>query len=169
MKKIDFYYQGEGVHEIQHLEVSADQRFADIKSRLAEGHGFSKDTLVFLEDSDEPIDEQDLVSERACGCSIKAHFHRCRQIEVQVTFNGKTAERRFGPGTTVARVKRWAAEREFCMSPEEASEHVLQLAGTHDRPAPGTHIGSLTSNRKCRLAFDLLPDERINGGSEVRL
>ena len=29
------------------------------------------------------------------------------------------------------------------MTDEEAGEHVLQIAGTQDRPAPGTHIGTL--------------------------
>ena len=46
---------------------------------------------------------------------------------------------------------------------EEAGEHVLQLAGSHDRPAPGTHIGALTHGKVCGLAFDLVADERVNG------
>jgi hypothetical protein len=84
---------------------------------------------------------------------------------VAVTFNGETVERRFPPSATVARVKRWAAEKKFGMSEEEAGEHVLQIAGTHDRPAPGTHIGALTDDKVCGVAFDLVPDERINGAA----
>jgi hypothetical protein len=57
-------------------------------------------------------------------------------------------------------VKRWATEHKFGMSEEEAGEHVLQIAGGHDRPAPGTHIGSLTDSKVCGLAFDLVADER---------
>jgi hypothetical protein len=51
------------------------------------------------------------------------------------------------------------------MSDEDAGEHVLQIAGTHDRPAPGTHIGTLTDGKVCALAFDLVADERVNGAS----
>ena len=94
---------------------------------------------------------------------LKVHLHSLRQLKVTVTFNGKTIERLFGPGATVARVKRWAAEHEFGMSEEEAGEHVLQIAGKHDRPAPGTHIGALRDGKVRALAFDLVPDERVNG------
>ena len=49
------------------------------------------------------------------------------------------------------------------MTEEEAGEHVLQIVGTQDRPPPGAHIGTLTSCPTCRVHFDLVPDERING------
>ena len=71
--------------------------------------------------------------------------------------------------TTVARVKHWAAQRKFNMSPEEASEHVLQIKGSHDRPAPGTHLGTLAACPQCAVAFDLVPDQRVNGASTERL
>jgi len=51
------------------------------------------------------------------------------------------------------------------MTDEDAGEHVLQVAGSHDRPAPGTHIGALTDGKVCGLAFDLVPDQRVNGAS----
>jgi hypothetical protein len=92
-------------------------------------------------------------------------MHRCRHVEVAVTFNGETVHHRFGPGTTVARVKRWAAERKFGMSEGEATEHVLQLAGTQERPAPGTHLGTFATCPHCQVAFDLVPDQRVNGSA----
>jgi hypothetical protein len=63
----------------------------------------------------------------------------------------------------VGRVKQWAAVHKFHMSEAEAGEHVLQIAGTHDRPAPSTHIGTLTAYPECRLHFSLVPDQRVNG------
>ena len=93
------------------------------------------------------------------------HVHRCRHVEVTVSFNGETVRHHFGPGSTVARVKHWAAVHKFKMTEAEAGEHVLQITGTHDRPAPGTHLGSLVSCPKCAIAFDLVPDQRINGAS----
>ncbi|MBC7283583.1 hypothetical protein [Hoeflea sp.] len=165
MKSIDLFYQGEGVGEIAHIELEPDATFATLKTRLAEKHQIPADALLFIEDEDEPIDEGVLVKERATAKGLKVHFHRCRHVEVTVMFNGETVERRFPPSATVARVKRWAAEKKFGMSEEEAGEHVLQIAGTHDRPAPGTHIGSLTDGKVCSLAFDLVPDERVNGAA----
>lgn len=160
---IDVFYQGEGIQEIEHLEISPDHTFASLKATLTEKHGLASETLIFLEDSDDPMDEVLLVSGHAGQVGLKVHAHRCRHVEVSVMFNNEKAHHRFGPGTTVARVKRWAAEHKFKMSPEEASEHVLQIKGTHNRPAPGTHLGTLATCPKCEVAFDLVPDQRING------
>src|SRR3546814_12480369 len=85
---------------------------------------------------------------------------------VAVTYNGETIDRKFAPGATIARVKRWAAERKFGMTEEEAGEHVLQIAGTHERPAPGTHIGVLPNRKTYGLAFDLVTDERVQRPNE---
>lgn len=169
-KSVDVFYQGEGIRDIQHIEVGPHGSFSDLKALLVEKHGMGSDAevLMFIEDRDEPVEGGLLVHEHAKACIIKVHVHRCRHIEVAVTFNGKTVEHRFGPGTTIARVKKWAAEHKFGMSAEDASEHVLQITGSQERPAPGTHLGSLVSHGQCRLAFDLVPDERVNGywGSE---
>jgi hypothetical protein len=165
MTQIDVFYQGEGVREIEHLELGPDHTFATLKAKLIERHGLAAETLIFLEDSDEPVNELLLVTEHVGPVVLKVHVHRCRHVEVGVTFNNETVHHRFGPGTTIARVKRWAAEHKFKMSPEEASEHVLQIKGTHDRPAPGTHLGTLVTCPKCEVAFDLVPDQRVNGAS----
>jgi hypothetical protein len=52
------------------------------------------------------------------------------------------------------------------MSPQEAGEHVLQIAGTKDRPDAGTHLGAIAAYPECRFAFDLVPNERVNGSPE---
>ena len=166
MKSIDLFCQGEGVGEIVHIELPLDATFAVLKSRLTEEYRIPDDALLFIEDEDDPVDESVLVKDRATAMGLKVHIHRLRHIKVTVMFNGKTVECHFPPSATVARVKRWAAEKEFGMSEEEAGEHVLQIAGTHDRPAPGTHIGALTNEKADSLSFDLVPDERVNGAGK---
>lgn len=168
MKTIDLFYQGEGVAEIEYLEIEPDTTFADLKARLIDKHGGAADALLFAEDEDDPLDDAQTVKDRAGSKGLKLHLHRCRHIMVAVTYNGETIDRKFAPGATIARVKRWAAERKFGMTEEEAGEHVLQISGTHERPAPGTHIGVLANHKICGLAFDLVPDERVNGASEDR-
>ena len=166
MNLIDLFCQGEGIGEISHIELEPDASFAILKSRLAEQHRIPDDVLLFIEDEDEPVDETVLVKDRATATGLKVHIHRCRYVKVIVMFNGKTVDCHFAPSATVARVKRWATEKEFGMSEDEASEHVLQIAGTHDRPAPGTHIGALTDDKVDSLSFDLVPDERVNGAAK---
>jgi hypothetical protein len=163
MTSIDVFYQGEGILEIAYFEASPDDTFAVLKLAIVEKHGLTKEALIYLEDRDEPIDEQCLVRDLVGRAGIKAHFHRCRHVEVGVTFNKETAHHRFGPSTTVARLEKWAAEQKFGMTPQEAAEHVLQISGTKDRPDPGTHLGTLVFCPNCRISFDLVANERING------
>jgi hypothetical protein len=85
------------------------------------------------------LNELPLLREHAGHAGVKAPVHRCRSVEVAVTSNNETVQHRFGPGTTVARVKQWAAEHKA--SPEDASEHVLPIKATDGRPAPRTHLG----------------------------
>ena len=166
MKSIDLFCQGEGVGEIVYIELAPDATFAVLKSLLTEKYRIGDDALLFIEDEDAPIDESVLVKDRATATGLKVHIHRCHHLKVTVMYNGKTVECHFPPSATIARVKRWAAEKEFGMSEEDAGEHVLQIAGTHDRPAPGTHIGALTNDKTDRLSFDLVADERVNGAAK---
>ncbi len=168
MTTIDIFYQGEGIREIAHVEADSDHTFAIIRRTIIERHGLDSETLLYLEDTDEPVDDQSVLRDHVGQAGIKAHLHRCRHVGVEVIFNGETVHHHFGPGTTVARVKTWAAERKFGMSPQEAGEHVLQIAGTKDRPDPGTHLGTLVRCPHCRIAFDLVPNERVNGDSSPR-
>jgi hypothetical protein len=145
--------------------VRPDHTVAVIKEILFEKHGCDRGTLIFLEDRDGPLEDHIVITE-LCGpggAKLHLHLHRCRHVEVAVTFAGETVHHRFGPGATVARLKHWAAVTKFGMTEEEAGEHMLQIAGTQDRPAPGMHVGTLASCPDCRVRFDLVPDERVNG------
>lgn len=163
MKTINIFYQIEGIKEINHIEVGPEDTFATVKALVVEKHNTNPEALIFLEDSHEPLNEAVLVIGHAGPTGIKAHFHRCHQIAVTVTFNGETVEKYFAPGTTVSHVKLWAAKHKFGMTEEEAGEHVMQISGAQDRPMPGTHLGTLVTYPNCKIAFDLVPDERING------
>jgi hypothetical protein len=163
MSVVDIFYQGEHGREIEVAEAMLTETLAALKGRLAERHGYTAEVLVFVEDEDEPLLDEITIAvivERG----RKLHFHRCREVEVTVGFAGKRHSRKFAPSTTVARVKAWAAAA-FNMSAHDAGEHVLQIAGTHDRPSPAAHIGAL-AGKVCTVAFDLVADERINGAPE---
>src|SRR4051812_33338979 len=123
MSGIDVFYQGEGIAGIQHLEFPADETVTALKLHLTKKHGFTEDVLIFIEDEEEPVEGEKRLQHCAGPAGIKVHLHRCRRVEVKVVFNGQTVEHEFAPGTTVARVKHWAAEKKFGMSKEEAAEH----------------------------------------------
>lgn len=163
MKTIDIYYQGDGVGSLEHLEIGADETFSSLQALLARKLGITGDVLLFLEDEAEPVDPKSKVGSKAGRAGVKAHIHRCREIEVVVHFKDRTIKEKFAPGTTVARVKHWVAVRKLGMSEEEASHHHLQLTGTTDQPDPGTHVGALASCPKCKVEFDLVTTPKVNG------
>ena len=84
-------------------------------------------------------------------------------MTVKVTYSGRVVQQVFGPGRTVGAVKIWAA-KEFGIPREDAAELVLQLTGTQDQPDVDVHIGTLAACPACAVAFDLVPNQRIQGG-----
>jgi len=162
MQMIPVFYQAENLDRVEHANFDPETTLEGVLAAIRGTHSIDATAMLFLEELDEPADLKALLRDIATPKGLKVHVHRCHRVEVFVTFNG-TKEHAFGPGATVARVKRWAVEKAFPMSPEEASEHVLQLSGTSDRPSPGTHLGTLTKHGQCSVRFDLVPNERVNG------
>ena len=163
MKTIDIFFQGEGLHEVQYLQIESDATFGIIKAKLVEKYNLPDGVLLFVEDMDKPLDDDMRAADFAGTAGLKLHYSRCAKVEVAVTYNGETVHFHFSPSATVDRIKKWAAESKFKMTDEEAGEHVLQISGTHERPAPSSHIGALALPETCEVKFDLVPDERVNG------
>jgi hypothetical protein len=164
---ISVFYQAEGLRDIGRIELDPALTVARLKEELAKVLKLEGDISLFAEDDDEPLAAGVVIKDIAKPQGLKVHAHRCKEIAVAVNFNRKVARRVFRPGATVAKVKKWAAIKEFGMTPDEAGEHQLQIVGTHDRPAPNTHLGTLVMHPHCQIAFDLVPDERVNGASEA--
>ena len=163
MKAINLFYQGEGRAQMEHLEMDDATTFGQLKVQLTQRYGADDHAHLFMEDDDELVDETRPLGEFATKAGLKVHLHRCRHVEITVSFNGKSVERRFAPSATIGRVKRWAAERKFGMTHDDATDHSLQLSGTHTQPAANVHVGTLTDGKVCGLAFDLVPDPRVQG------
>jgi hypothetical protein len=162
MTTISVFYQAESLGRIEHAIFSADATLAHALEAIRAKHSIDGASVLYLEDADEPAKLTTLLNDIAISGAVKIHLHRCRLIRVSVTFNS-TKEHRFAPAATVARMKRWATDKAFPMSPEEAAEHVLQISGTTERPSPGTHVGTLAAHPHCDVRFDLVPNERVNG------
>jgi hypothetical protein len=163
MKPIDIFYQGENIAGIEHLEVTDGGTFGELQARLARQHGLPPDVLIFVEGDERPVEHGVHIAARGGDRGVTVHVHRCRHVNVAVTFNNTTKEHLFSPATTVGHVKQWMAEHKFDMTKDDASEHLLQLVGTTTRPSVSTHIGALTDGKTCAVAFDLVADERVNG------
>ncbi|MCZ7600609.1 MAG: hypothetical protein M5U09_26750 [Gammaproteobacteria bacterium] len=94
----------------------------------------------------------------------RVHVHRCRRVAVSVNFNGDTTGEDFPPSATVGRVKKWAVSKKaFNLQSVDATEHVLQMCNSSTRPDEDVHIGTLVTAPDCRLCFDLVAKQRVEG------
>lgn len=164
MKKTEILLQGEGIADIELVELDAEAGAAGV---LAAARGLRRseqpgEYLLFLEDEDTPLEADGKLPKPKAGEPLRLHVHRCGRIAVAVTFNGETQTDDVGPGRTVAAVKKWAAQA-FDMDPKDAAEHALQIAGGVERPEPDTHLGALAVAGTCAVRFDLVPLKRVEG------
>ena len=171
MCTIDVFIQGEGLTDILFASAAPHHTVADVIANLKPLVAKSEGLLIFVEDLSAPVDLETVVEEllpldadeAAIACPLRLHMSHCRHIDISVRFNGEDAKRRFPPSATVARVHHWAALRAFGMTPRDAAEHVLQLQDSTSRPDRDIHIGTLTGDNACCVAFDLVPRKRVEG------
>jgi hypothetical protein len=113
-------------------------------------------------DEDEATPRQE---KSAGGRSRRVHLGRCKHIAVKVRYAGAAVERTFPPTATIERVKKWAT-RELKISPQDATELALQLAGTETQPPRDKHVGCFVG-QDCAVIFDLVRAYTVNGDSNV--
>jgi hypothetical protein len=164
MPTVQLFLQYEGHRRVELIQLDENATVADVLE-AARRAGLPDDrkegACVFGHDADAPFDPA--VTLKAAGVRDKhrVHVHRCKKVEVTLHFNERTETLAFPPAATVDKVKKEFVKA-IRMSPVDATEHVLQLCGSTDRPDPDTHIGSLVCGC-CSLCFDLVPIKRIEG------
>lgn len=165
MSKTNVFLQGEGIKDVVRLQLEPDNTALDVK-RACASHGVRADgeAAVFLEDQDEPLADGTIVQSLAGKHGVRLHVHRCPRIGVKVTYSARVIGGVFGPGRTVGTVKSWAA-KELGIPREDAAELILQIANTHEQPDVDVHIGTLAACPVCAIAFDLVPNPRIQGAA----
>jgi hypothetical protein len=164
MPTIQLFLQFEGHRgiELVRVEDTATVRellAAALRAGLPEDR--TEGASVFAHESDLPLNPDATLKDAGVHDKHRVHVHRCKKVEVTLHFNEVKEKLHFPPSATVERVKKEFVKR-IHMSPVDATEHVLQLCGSTDRPEPDTHIGSLVCGC-CALCFDLVPVKRIEG------
>lgn len=164
-EEIELFLQGEGIRDIVLIQVPKGGRVRDILAAArAEGLEVSEGAALWLEDEESAMDLDAEIASTSIRHRSRVNVHRCRKVDVTVTFNGVQKSETFPPAATMKRVKRWAVGRKgFDMSDVDAAEHLLQLSGSSERPDEDIHIGTLVQAQQCSVSFDLLPKVRVEG------
>jgi hypothetical protein len=159
---MSIFYQTAGQRDFQILDETVEVKLESLKAALGSGIIAIEEVLIFVEGGDEPLTAELLEVTLVEGQHHKVHVHHCAHIEVTIHYDVRTEHHKFSPATTVGQVLRWA-ESKFQIAETEKGHLQLQLVGTNDRPVQTTHLGALTRQRECSIAFDLLPVQRIQG------
>jgi hypothetical protein len=156
------FLQSELLNDVEVLELDEGATKHDLRQAcLARvgGHHHTEALILFIEDED---DEDAIDKLESIVDGLRLHLHRLKAITVTVRYAGRQEHHTFRPNATMARVKRWAAHA-FGITPSDAAELMLQLAGTDNRPDPDVHLGSLVKAPQHTVSFDLVPAPRVNG------
>lgn len=164
MSNIQLFLQFEGSRGIELVELDGDAPGREILAaavRLGFAETHLEEAHIFGPEGDAPLKLDVPLSKQGIRDKHRVHVHRCKKIEVTLHFNELTEVMQFPPANTVDHVKKRFVHA-IHMSPVDATEHVLQLCGSEDRPEPDTQIGTLVSGC-CSLCFNLVPIKRIEG------
>lgn len=157
------FLQSELLNDIEMLELHEGATKHDLRQACLErvgGHHHGEAIFLFIEDDDNEnaVEELETIVD-----GLRLHLHRLKAITVTVRYAGRPEQHHtFRPNATIARVKRWAAHA-FNISPSDAAELMLQIAGTETRPDADVHLGSLVKAPQHQVCFDLVPAPRVNG------
>jgi hypothetical protein len=164
MSAIQLFMQFEGHRRIEVVHIDENATVRELLAAAARA-GLPNDrtegAVVFAHDAEAPLDFALTLEAAGIRDKHRIHVHRCRKVEVTLHFNDVTKKLDFPPAATVQKVKNEFV-KEIKMSAVDATEHVLQICGSTERPEPDTHIGSLVCGC-CTLCFDLVPIKRIEG------
>ncbi len=167
MAPIEIFIQGEGISKIILVKMDSQDTVRDI-IKVAREHGLStpegSEVFVLVENTEVPLDLDAKLGEVGLGPRSRVHIHSCQSVEVVVNFNGDDRKGFFPPSATVDYVKAWAVGKDgYDLSAVDASEHVLQVCNSTDRPDEDIHIGTLVKFSAGTLCFDLFAKQRVEG------
>jgi hypothetical protein len=162
MTQLKLFLQFEGHPPVELILLSEEAVASDVLVAAAGLGAETEEAFVFVEFDEAPLHPGKSLREQGVRDRARVHVHRCKRIRVTLNYADHPETRHeFAPSATVDQVKRWYVEK-LKMPAVDATEHVLQLTGTTDRPDPDVQIGAL-ANRRCDVSFTLVPIKRVEG------
>ena len=164
---IEIFIQGEGIPKITLVTVDPKD-VVTFLIELARKHGLTtpeeSEVFVFIENTAIPLALDMKIDEVGLSPRSRVHVHRCKQVEVTVNFNADQTKGYFPPSATIAWVKMWSVGKKgFDMPEVDATEHLLQVCRSTDRPDEDVHIGTLVKASDSAICFDLVAKQRVEG------
>lgn len=156
---MEIYRHTEGHEDPELIEIEASALVRELL--VAESDDGDQ---IWIEERDEPV-VLDITIEEA-GIRHRHHVHhgRCREVDVQIRFNGERISRDCRQLATVKHVFDWATGDDgYKLTPEQKAKHVLALPGADHFLDWNVRVGSLVTTDTCEVVLDLLTKERFEG------
>ena len=163
MSKTVIFIQVQGRNDVLEAELTEPVTHGGISEALVRlGINIDAESHIFLDEAEDHLhgERHEPIHGVKQGCRI--HICRCRRIQTMIHFLDQTAEHSFPPGVRVRTVKAWAVAK-FKIDRKDASEHVLQLCNSSERPPTDTPLQQLVQGHHCEVCFDLVPEKRVEG------
>jgi hypothetical protein len=122
--------------------------------------------LTVFDEADDDAETREFADNEELHRGRVVHVGRCHHVEVVVRYAGRPVSRRFPPVTRIGRIRRWAVNK-LGISPSDANELVLQVAGTNIQPSRDQHVGNFVEHGTCNVTFDLVRSYTVNGDATV--
>jgi hypothetical protein len=167
MKKLELFVHLAHCADPKQLAVaddaSAEEFIIELQRAGLFQHEVGEETLVFLDNHDEPLEQKHQLRDCGVGNRHLLHCHTCRRVEVKVHYNGAGKERPFPPSARISRVLRWAAGA-FGLTGTDAQGLELRLQCDASQALPtDSHVGCYTRPHQCALELCLVPKVRVEG------
>jgi len=166
-KDKQIYVHGEGLKEAKFIEIDSETKMSDIikEFEAITGVASTNDAPVecYADDDDNPLDRSSTAGSKKIDKRSHVHCHRCRKVEVTVTYNGREEKFSFPPQTKAEKVFKKAI-KEFKISDSDASNLVLRSgSGQGEILQDDDHIGSFVNYPACHLSLYLTPKKQVQG------
>lgn len=122
------------------------------------------DDLIWVIDEEDPLDPGILIVDLVAARKIELVKHRCKKINVSVSYNGIEAIIRVAPSRKLRAVIRQSIKiAEFQIDPGSAADLELRLPGSEEGLDSSLPVGRLVANGKCEIELILAPAVRHAG------
>ncbi len=159
--------EGEGLADLETIRIEEGSAGRTIIEAVAAKGGFpAEEGLLFIEDSQEPLDPEATVGGESANSVY--HVHRARHIEVSVFYQNGSVEKRYSPATRIQCVLDWAVGAcGFNIDKSIAPEMELALRGSTVPLPKDAHIGRYVRHPERCLSLDLVRGVVPNGASSL--
>jgi len=164
MNNTPIYLHGENSRDPKLVEISEDASIKDIINEYKKefpGAGTPDEIDLFIEDEEDHRPKDHTCKEAGIEKRMHIHCHRCKKIEVVITYNGDDKSFHESPSATAGKIMKKAIHA-FNISEGDAGDYLLKL---DDKTVlqPSDHIGSFAAYPRCQVKLYLTPTKPIQG------